>query len=64
MSTQIIQRGLLIMTIKIMYYTNESKTIGGVVAIDFDGETGEISIQIDNHQFLKYKMVKEVQVSE
>lgn len=52
------------MTIKIMYYTNESQTIGGVVAIDFDGETGELSIQVDNHQFLKYKMVKEVQVFE
>lgn len=52
------------MTIKIMYYTNESKTIGGVVAIDFDGEIGELKVQGDNNKFVTYKMVKEVQVFE
>lgn len=52
------------MTIKIMYYTNESKTIGGVVAIDFDGEIGELKIQGENNKFATYKLVKEVQVFE
>lgn len=33
------------MTIKIMYYTNETKTLGGVVAIDFDGEIGVLKVQ-------------------
>lgn len=50
------------MTIKIMYYTNETKTLGGVVAIDFDGEIGELKVQGDNNKFVTYKLVKEVQV--
>lgn len=52
------------MTIKIIYYTNETKTLGGVVAIDFDGEIGELKVQGDNNKFVTHRMVKEVQVFE
>ena len=52
------------MTIKIIYYTNESKTIGGVVAIDFDGETGELKLQCDDDGVVKCRLVKEVHVFE
>lgn len=50
------------MTIKIMYYTNESKTISGVVAIDFDGENGELKVIGDNSKFDTYRLVKEVNI--
>lgn len=52
------------MTIKIMYYTNDSTELKNVVAIDFDGETGELKVQGDNNKFITHKLVKEVQVFE
>lgn len=50
------------MTIKIMYYTNESKIIKNITAVEFDGENGELKVIGDNGKFVTYRLVKEVNI--
>lgn len=52
------------MKIKIVLYNNESRTLSGVVAFDFDGETGELKLQCDDGGIVKCRLVKEAHVVE
>jgi hypothetical protein len=50
------------MTVSIIYYTGEKNSIKNITALDFDGETGELTVQGDNGKVVSYRLVKEVHV--
>lgn len=50
------------MTINIIYYTGEKNSIKNITAIDFDGETGELTVIGDNGKSITYRMIKEVTI--
>jgi len=50
------------MTIDFIYYTGEENSIKNITALDFDGETGALTVQGDNGKVITYRMVKEVHV--
>jgi len=50
------------MTIDFTYYTGEDNSIKNITAVDFDGETGALTVQGDNGKVITYRMVKEVHV--
>ena len=50
------------MTIDIIYYTGEKNSIKNITAIDFDGETGLLTVIGDNGKSITYRLVKEVSI--